>query len=810
MKLTLFSEKLGRAQTTHPWRFLAAAALITVVAGVGAAGLRLDATYEALLPKGSPELENVEAVRNRTGGTRQIVLAIGGKDPDVRIAFGHKLQKALKTVDNITTTHFEFDVDFFLDRGLWLMDPATLDDLIPRVEEAVRIAKWQANPMHLHLDEEAERAELEAAWKRVDEIVEKKRSNLVFERILTSKDNRYTFLLVVPSICFSDMKTAPLLLKQIHAKAQALNPSAYGLEIKTASNIDVLQEQHKTMSQDLRNASVLALILGILVIATFSRGPKAPFVIGIPLVAGVVWTFALARMFLEHVNLVTGFLVAVLIGLGIDFGVHLFIRFQQEHRSAPLKEAVVRATTETLPPALTSALTTAGTFFSFTIADFRGFSEFGLTAGIGVMMTMASHFLILPPLVMVLGERGRTASKPSPRSAGIKMDIISPVIAWGVVLVLGFAAVFGAFHMGDIPFRNNFKLLRGKSEATEFLDYVNSNLGVGTNPAVIIVKNIDQAFAVAATAREQKKIGRKNGIPSRMGRVFSISDLLPKNQDALRPGIEKLRKILDDPKLDRAEKKGGKRADQLARARKMVKTEPWGEDEIPKTFLNRLKTLDNSEYLVFVWPKERNDADYQAAAWEGELNELLDKIDKQDISYQMADETLIVAWIFKLIEKDGLPLLLMAAIVVLIFLALDLRSFKQVVLIAFPLAVGMGSFAFIIYLWGLELNMFNLIVIPSIIGIGIDNAVHIFHRYRSEGKGSVMVVIRTTGMAALLASLTTGIGFGSALVSQNLGLRSLGSMAIIGILATFVASTIFFPCLLSLLDRQKKSKKDKL
>jgi len=264
-----------------------------------------------------------------------------------------------------------------------------------------------------------------------------------------------------------------------------------------------------------------------------------------------------------------------------------------------------------------------------------------------------------------------------------------------------------------------------------------------------------------------------------------------------------LRQILDDPKLDRAEKKGGKRADQLARARRMVKTEPWDEAAIPKSFSNRLKTLDGREYLVFIWPRERNDADYQAAAWEGELHAILAKLDQQGIVYDMADETLIVAWIYKLIKKDGLPLLLVAAVVVLIFLALDLRRLKHVVLVALPLAVGMGSFAFVVHLWEMELNMFNLIVVPSIIGIGIDNAVHIFHRKRSEGRGSTMVVIRTTGMAALVASLTTGIGFGSALVSQNLGLRSLGTMAIIGISATFLASTVFFPSLLSLLDRGK-------
>jgi predicted RND superfamily exporter protein len=102
---------------------------------------------------------------------------------------------------------------------------------------------------------------------------------------------------------------------------------------------------------------------------------------------------------------------------------------------------------------------------------------------------------------------------------------------------------------------------------------------------------------------------------------------------------------------------------------------------------------------------------------------------------------------------------------------------------------------------GIEINMFNLIVIPSVIGIGIDNALHIYHRYLERGPGSLRFVLRHTGAAALLASLTTGVGFGSSLVSHHLGLRCLGTLAIIGISFTLISATVFFPALLALLER---------
>jgi predicted RND superfamily exporter protein len=140
----------------------------------------------------------------------------------------------------------------------------------------------------------------------------------------------------------------------------------------------------------------------------------------------------------------------------------------------------------------------------------------------------------------------------------------------------------------------------------------------------------------------------------------------------------------------------------------------------------------------------------------------------------------------------------------LAFLALDFRNPKRVALVALPLVVGLLGLVAVMALWRLELNLFNLVVLPSIIGIGVDNAIHIYHRYRREGRGSVMLVVRYTGAAALLASLTTAVGFGSSMIAHSPGLRSLGSLAVIGIASTFASAVLFFPSVLSLLERRLK------
>ncbi|MDJ0765578.1 MAG: MMPL family transporter [Myxococcota bacterium] len=809
MKLSDAAARLGQLQVKRPWYFLAGGLVLTVIAAGVASGMVFDASYEALLPKGASEVENADAVRERTGGTRQIVLAIGGgKTMDARLAFGRELAQHIEKIKVIRSVDFELPAQFFVDRGLWLMDTPTLTDLTRAVKHAVETAKWQANPMHLHLDAAAEKAELEAAWKAVDTIVETERGKLPFDKVLVSKDGNYVFMLVVPAIKFSDMTAGQALLTAIKREVDRLAPEKVGIHVKTAGNLDIIQEQHHTMTRDLRNASILALVLGTIVVAVFTRSLLAPVIIGLPLVAGVVWTFAMARVIIGQLNIITGFLVAVLIGLGIDFGVHIFIRFQQERRRQGVDGpgAVIRAVSGTLPPALTSALTTAGTFVSFVIADFRGFSEFGLIAGIGVIFTLTASFALLPALLMVMAA-GKEKRVDQVQSSNIHATARVPSrTALITVICIGAVAVFGIASVGKIPFKNDFRFLRGASPATRFLDYVNANLGIEFNPAVVIADTLEDAAVIADMAKTQQQAGLPDGTNSRIGRVFAIGDLMPNTSNEARTHIAELRAVLSDPKLNQVEEKEGNRARQLAQARKMVQTEPWGLEDIPTSLRRRMTTRDGEGFIVYIWPNESNDADYKAAAWEDELTALSKKISAAGISHDMADETLIIAWIYRLILADGGPLLIMAIAVVFIFLLFDFRSIRQTAIAALPLGIGMGVFVAIMRAWDMELNMFNLIVVPSIIGIGIDNAVHIYHRYRDEGPGEILTVIRTTGMAALLASLTTGIGFGSSLISHNQGLKSLGMLAIWGIGSTFIAAVVFFPCALLLLERHGRKK----
>ena len=785
-----WAHRLVDAQVASPWGFLIAAISVTALMGWLATGLQFDSSYEALLPEGAPEVAQTDAVRERTGGFRQLVVAIEGDDPAARVDFGRALVERARRLPGVRTADIELPVEFFSTRGIWLMEPEALDELVVAVHRAVQATSFPFGGTDPH-----------SAWQQVQHIVEGQREGLPFDQpVLHSDDGRYTFLLVVPSISFSDMAAGTDLLAAIDGEIQQLEPSASGVSVRYAGNLAVVQEQHQVMRADLQRASVVALLFGMGILWVATRRWLAPLVVGGALLCGITWTFGVARLGIGHLNIITGLLVAVLIGLGIDFGIHLFVRYQQERgvRGVSAEAAVRAAVQGTLPPALTGALTTAGTFLSFAAARFRGFSEFGVVAGLGVLFTMLSVFLVLPPLLLLLDERLRP---PGAAHAAPKARSISPAVAWPAVLVMLALALYGAASVSGVPFRNDYKLLRGESPATEFLQYVDAQLGAGFNPAVFLVEDLvaaQQLEDIALTLRDQ---GLPDGRPSRLGRVFSAAHLVPDELEQRRERIEQLAAVVQHPSLDRYMGDDDAKGQRLRQARAMVASQPWGLEDLPPAITQRFLTPAGDALLVYVWPSEPSWADWQAAAWEDELGVLSGRLDQVGVPHQMADETLIIAWVYRIIKADGPRLLLLASLVVVCFLMLDFRSLRVTALVVFPLVVGMLVFVGMLRATGMEINMFNLIVLPSLIGIGIDNAVHIFHRYREEGAGSLALVVRHTGMAALLASLTTAVGFGSSLFSHHVGLRTMGWLAILGIACTFVAATLFFPALLSLRER---------
>jgi uncharacterized protein len=143
--------------------------------------------------------------------------------------------------------------------------------------------------------------------------------------------------------------------------------------------------------------------------------------------------------------------------------------------------------------------------------------------------------------------------------------------------------------------------------------------------------------------------------------------------------------------------------------------------------------------------------------------------------------------------------------VIALLMGLVFRSVLWAGLALLPLVVGVLWMLGGMVAAGLLFTFYNLVVLPAVLGIGNDCGVHLIHRYREEGPGSLRHVLRSTGEHVTVGALTTMIGFAGLLLSFHPGLRSIGQLAVLGIGTTLLAALFFLPALLQWReDRQQK------
>jgi len=228
---------------------------------------------------------------------------------------------------------------------------------------------------------------------------------------------------------------------------------------------------------------------------------------------------------------------------------------------------------------------------------------------------------------------------------------------------------------------------------------------------------------------------------------------------------------------------------------KMANTSPLSLDVLPESIVDRYASKDRSLFLTTVLPSGN--------IWQDKLfmeqfgNEL------ETVSERTTGMPVIMRALFEIIGRDGRNAAYLTLVLVYLILLLDFRSFKYAFIAMLPLATGAIWMVGLMQLFGFQLDMMNVMALPLILGIGIDDGVHVVHRWRLEGPRSANIVLSSTGKAVLLTSLTTILAFGSMMFSPFRGYASLSYALIFGVGACFFTTIIILPAFMGLLDKRK-------
>ncbi len=784
------------------WLVLIAAVISAYYCFLLAKELKLDANIISLMPEGVQSVENLRTVIEKTGGYSNAMILVESPDRDAAIRFLADLKSEVRQFDWVSSAEYSEDTAIFQRNKLLFVETNDLLDidrrLAARLDYEKKHLKFKVQDTTVEISiRGTKRRPPSLDFDDIEQKYEGKKEKTEKQKLFQNDAGDLIILVVMPKGGTTNVAYSKRIISQLQEKISRVDPAKYHpqMSVKLGGRVANLVAKFDAIMHDIKSSAIWSLSAILLVVALFYRRLSALFYIGLPLIVGFLWTFAVTQVVLGGLNLITIFLVLILFGLGIDFGIHNLSRYNEvRQHGGTLEQGLSTVYRRTGQASLLAAVTTMAGFFSLMATDFRAFYEFGFIAGSGVAFTLLSMYLVFPALI-VLAERIKVYRAPPERTETVQQGGVFPFT--NTILVIGaMLCVFSLTALNQLEFEDDFGRLKTKVSS---LDEVNRKITevfpLRSDKAVVFVESLEDVKALVDTVESIKDLGDAAGDPT-IDKVKSIYNLVPESEDQ-KQRIE----IIDRIQV------------QLAEATKLL--EDFGEDDERNSELQRFMTYmgvsemkptdlplplqriytgvpGSGGYLVYIYNRKGTSKLEEAQAFVDDIRE----ITINDKTYYPATEAMVFVDMLNLMKKDAALAVSAVLATVVIILLFALRSVTQTIVVLIPVAVGMLWMLGLMAALEVRLNVFNMVVLPTVLGIGLDNGIHIYHRYRERGAGGLRHVVKTTGAAAFLTTLTTMLGFAGTLTASNLGLQSLGLVACIGLGACMISSLTVFPAIL--------------
>ncbi len=767
----------------HYW-LVAALTIVSLVASLFAAShLTLKTNLSALLPEEQLSVRILEQVQKKIGGLGKLLVVVQSPDSAANDRFARALMTPLASSELINVVEYQRDLSFFEDRKLLYIDVGDLKTVRRRIAQKLRFEKNKRDPLFF--------IEQQDPGLDFSDIEDKYRANgLSANRV--SDDGKTALVVAYPGGVEGNIGFARKLLASAQQIAEGLDPKSFHPEMQLSYGGQFKNKliEYKVIMDDIASTAIAALIGVMILIALYFRQAFAVFFIGLPLILGMSWTFGITAITIGNLNLITGFLVAVLAGLGIDFGIHTFARYTEDRNGgADPTQAMSSALHHTGMAMATSAWTTSAAFYSLLINDFKGFSEFGFIAGTGVLLSLASVFLTFPAFIFI-GERlnliRHTAIIHKSRGTG-NGRFPAPR---AVLIVAAIAAVGAAYALPNLTFQYDFSNLRANHPANTQVKRTIRGITQSSpdSPAVIVVEDPDERHRIVEILSE-----RLHDPDTAIESIKTLDQYVPDSQDVKLKVLASIRRLLRG-KMDHVTDGTDLTPEQLER---WLNPGTIVAADLPDYALRRFRGADGSMgEFVAIYPSVPLTQGKLVIKFADEVRTV--KTEKK--TYHSSGSAVIFADMLTVMFEDSKIAVSSTLLVVFLILFADFKSKRAALLVLVPLVGGVLLMCGSLVLVGMKLNFYNMVVIPTIIGIGVDSGVHLYHRYLEEGRGSVRLMLVNTGGPVLMTTLTTMLGFSGLLFAAHQGLNSIGKLALIGLGFCLVMSLIVLPAILQYLD----------
>ena len=561
----------------------------------------------------------------------------------------------------------------------------------------------------------------------------------------------------------------------------------------------------------------LVLIVGvrsiIIILATFAM-----------LGMGMAWTSAFAMLTVGEYNTLSIVFLVMFFGLGVDFAIHFSLRYQEAVGAglATVKRSLTAATRSVGGAIFICTVTTALGFLGFWPTDYRGLADLGVISAGGMVIAGFLTFTLLPAFYTVC-RPVNPHTMDVPTSQRLVRHLISHrarvVISMGILLCGGIALAsharfdYSVLALKD-PDSESMRTLRTLQEEGRATDYALSILSDGPVetaeledlPVVDSVVSLadfvpeDQDDKLLALADLQEILWsaieplRRTGEPSLDELANSVRQAIQAIDEfdtggrhaGLREALAALEAEPPGRLLDWQRGVTGNLVEELEWLRRALLVGPVDEANLPREVRERMVN-PQGRHLTIVLPEE-NVAPVDA------LSRFIEGVRAQT---PLATGRPVIEWgIGEIVMDSFIQAMAFALVSIGLVLLLMFRSWRYAVLILVPLAMAVIFTLAMGVLFDAPLNMANILVLPLIFGLGVDNGVHVIDRYRGEGDVP-RLMHSSTPRAVLLSTLTTVGTFVALSLSPHQGTASIGLLLAVAVSLLLAFTVFLLPVLLS-------------
>ncbi len=620
-----------------------------------------------------------------------------------------------------------------------------------------------------------------------------------------------------------------------------------GVRVRITGNPALNYEEMFGLAWDIGASSVLSFLLVAVVLYLALRNMRLVSSAALTLLVGLVWTAAFAAATVGHLNLVSIAFAVLFIGLGVDFAIHLGMHYADAfHRGESSRDAMSHSLEHIGTALVLCAFTTAIGFFAFAPTGYRGVAELGVIAGGGMFIIVAQTFTLFPALIVALLE-----SRPQPVRGALPFRLSPPrVVATHPGTIVTVALVIGVAAASQIPKLGfDIDVVSMRDPRTESVQTFQELLARSTtSPWYIdsLTTDLPQAEALAARMRKLDVVRS----------AVSLKDYVPADQEEKREILETVSMLLEVPSsgIDHPEPSTAEQIDALRKLRAALAAE-WLQSDTSDlgrsahklakhldTFLERVEDKNNEATAL---------ADLQQILL-GNFSDLLARLKRavdppvlsladlpEGLTRRMlapdgharvqifpredlSDNKEVTAFVDAVRSID--PTATGVAVNLLEFGRETLKSLRQALFWAFsaiillllalwrrvgdtllvlaPLVLGTVLTGGLMVAIDIPLNFVNVVVLPLLIGIGVDSGIHLVHTSRSVASSDA-ILDSTTARAVFFSALTTISSFGSLSLSSHGGVSSMGILLVCGMVIILVCNLVVLPALITVRRNRK-------